>query len=67
MSDNRALNYPCTTFLAKLFGTYDVNIIKHIQNFCNFKNPSEIVAMKKIKFLKGYNEIDNLLCKIVCA
>ena len=33
ISDKRALNYPCTRLLAKLFGTFDASIIKDIQNF----------------------------------
>jgi hypothetical protein len=64
ITELRSINFPCVRLLMKLFCTKDNNIIKNVQTFFNFLEPSTYITNRKEKFLRHYSITDNLLCKL---
>jgi len=60
----RSINFPCVRLIMKLFCTKDANIIKQIQTYFNFVEPSAHVVERKEKFLRQYGQTDNMLCRL---
>ena len=66
ITQQRSLNFPFTRLLMKLFKTSSTDNINDVMYYFNLYQPSKMVEWSRTKFLKRFNNSDNILCKI-CA
>jgi hypothetical protein len=64
ITELKSINFPCVRLLMKLFCTKDINVIKDVQTFFDFLEPSVRICRRKVKFLRQYCTSENLLCRL---
>jgi len=62
-SDGRSLEFPVTRILMKIFRTTSMDVIRECQVHFDFPPVSILVMERKMKFLRKFTAIDNVICQ----